>query len=1081
MHVTPGSAESGRLAAVRRYDTVEYADDGALADIAGLAAQVIGAPIAMVSLVGSDRIRCVACRGIDALTAERSPGLCTAAIESDTPLVVVDATLDPLARDHPLVVGDPRVRSYVGVPLVAGGHRIGTLCVLDPEPRAFEQHHVATLEVLARLVVDELELRVRSSRLDEAEAELDRSLTTTRRERERFTELVGAMPAMVWSARPDGAVDWASQTLYDYVGRTEGEVDLLGGDWEDVVHPDDAGTGHRAWSASVATGHDYWTELRLRRHDGEFRWHLMTGRASLDDDQQVASWFGTAIDIHDLRVAEDALRARERRLSAILEGEPECVTVVSADGALVEMNPAGLTMIAAADLAAVRGHPVSSLVHPDDVEMFMRLHAEASAGSDGRAEFRVVALDGSVRWVESHSVPLEAEADGRSAVLTVTRDVTQRRELDDELRETAALLRLASRLGRLGGWSTEAPFTVVHWSDEVAMIHDMPAGHQVNIDEGLEFYAPEYRETISASFAECVDDGTSFDIEAEVITGTGRRIWSRTIGEAERDESGRVVRVAGAVQDISDHRSAIEALRTSEELFRLLSEATSDVVFDWDLTTDQIWYGDGLDVLIGDGVAGVFELAAVKRRIHPDDVDRWESSVRAVAAGTDDLWTEEVRLVHADGREITVECNGYVIRDADGSARRLVGSLVEMTAQRALEERLAQSQRLEAVGQLTGGIAHDFNNLLTVILGNADLLVEELGDDGDLGESASMMRAAAERGADLTQRLLAFARRQPLEPTVVDVASLLGRLDGLLRRTLGEDIEIEQHHADGTWNGLVDGAQLESAVLNICLNARDAMPDGGHLHIEATNVTIDDDQYGGPAGHGDGLRAGDYVVIAISDTGVGMTPEIAARAFDPFFTTKGAGEGSGLGLSMVYGFAKQSGGHVGIHSEEGEGTVVRLFIPRAPVDMTAQTTRPAPARRARGDERILLVEDDEMVRGLAAAQLRGLGYEVVDAVDGPSALAALAAPDPDGRARRFGLLFTDVIMPGGMNGRELAEAVRAVQPHIPVLFTSGYTEDAIVHNGRIDPGVDLLSKPYRLDELAQRVRAAIDRTTAAHP
>ncbi|MFN0186262.1 MAG: ATP-binding protein [Aquabacterium sp.] len=382
-----------------------------------------------------------------------------------------------------------------------------------------------------------------------------------------------------------------------------------------------------------------------------------------------------------------------------------------------------------------------------------------------------------------------------------------------------------------------------------------------------------------------------------------------------------------------------------------------------------------------------------------------------------------------------------------------------------LDARLMQSQRLEAIGQLTGGVAHDFNNLLTVVLGNADLLAETCVDDPAKRQAAQMIVEAAQSGAVLTQQLLAFARKQPLMPGVVDVNQRIAALDPLLRRTLGEHIEIEVVRGAGLWPALVDATQLENALLNLCLNARDAMPTGGKLTLETANASLDRryaDQY--PE-----LTPGQYTLIAVSDTGVGIAAQDLPRVFEPFFTTKAKGKGTGLGLAMVYGFAKQSGGHIGIYSEPGQGTTVKLYLPRATGPRAVAEGPPVEDVVPGAGQTLLVVEDDEAVRQLACHELRALGYRVLQAASGAQALPLLEGGET------IDLLFTDVVMPGGMSGRELADAARRLRPGLRVLYTSGYTENAIVHHGRLDPGVQLLPKPYRRTELARAVRAALQR------
>jgi signal transduction histidine kinase/HAMP domain-containing protein len=403
------------------------------------------------------------------------------------------------------------------------------------------------------------------------------------------------------------------------------------------------------------------------------------------------------------------------------------------------------------------------------------------------------------------------------------------------------------------------------------------------------------------------------------------------------------------------------------------------------------------------------------------------------------------------------------LRDEQGRPKGAVMVFRDVTNIRETERQLRQSQKLDAIGQLTGGVAHDFNNLLTVIIGSAEALAESLAESPQLAGLAKRIDDTATRGADLTRQLLAFARRQPLEPKVTDVNALIVQAAALLKPTLGEHIEIESALAGDAWPAMVDPPQLSTALVNLAVNARDAMPEGGKLTIETDNVVLDDSY----ASANDDVRPGRYVMIAVSDSGTGIPESIRDKVFEPFFTTKDVGKGTGLGLSMVYGFLKQSRGHIKIYSEEGHGTTIKLYLPRADAARDA-AAEPAPAAPMPvGHETILVVEDDDMVRAHVVAQLESLGYRTLAAPDGAAALALVE----DGI--RFDLLFTDVIMPGGMSGRQLAEELRKCWPSLPVLYTSGYTENAIVHHGRLDAGVALLNKPYRKADLARKVREVL--------
>ena len=391
-----------------------------------------------------------------------------------------------------------------------------------------------------------------------------------------------------------------------------------------------------------------------------------------------------------------------------------------------------------------------------------------------------------------------------------------------------------------------------------------------------------------------------------------------------------------------------------------------------------------------------------------------------------------------------------------------VGIIHDLTARKLTEQQLQQAQKMETVGQLSGGIAHDFNNLLTVIIGNAEHLSEQLKARADLRPFADDICQSGERGAELTQRLLAFSRRQLLRPQTIDCRQLLESMFKLFRRTLRENIEISISFGAGTIQAFADRAQLESAVLNLALNAQDAMPAGGHLTLSTELAAIDD---GYRALHPE-VASGSYALISVTDDGEGMTPDVIERAFEPFFTTKEVGKGSGLGLSMVYGFAKQSDGHVSIYSDRGLGTTVRIYLPRAEAGQSPTDLPEAEETAPRGYETILIAEDDPFVRSSTIRRVEALGYRVVAAVNGKDALQRLRA-DPG-----IDMLFTDIVMPGGMSGWELADQARRIRPGLPVLFTSGYALETLVDQGRTHAQSVVLTKPYRKVELARRLREA---------
>jgi PAS domain S-box-containing protein len=447
--------------------------------------------------------------------------------------------------------------------------------------------------------------------------------------------------------------------------------------------------------------------------------------------------------------------------------------------------------------------------------------------------------------------------------------------------------------------------------------------------------------------------------------------------------------------------------------------------------------------------------------VHPDDLEGTRNNMRLARHGglTRNF---ECRYVHKDGHTVPLSWTG-VWSEPDGQYF-FIGR--DMTDRVALESQLRQSQKMEAVGQLTGGVAHDFNNILTVIMGMTEVLAGEVSADPRLAPLVAAIDEATSRGAELTRRMLAFARKQPLQPLIVDLNQIVSGTTAMLRRTLGEDIAVKLVLADDLWPALADRSQIEDALLNLAVNARDAMPSGGRLVIETANVHLDE-QY---AAHNLEVTPGDYVSVSVSDSGGGIPPDVLERVFEPFFTTKEVGRGTGLGLSMVYGFAKQSGGHVKIYSEVGHGTRITLYLPRTAAAEHDSEPVEAPATRAHpaGHETILVVEDSESVRKVAVSILRGLGYQVLEAEDGPNALTILAGRE------EIDLLFTDLIMPNGMDGEELLKRAHMLRPGLKALFTSGYSEHFLQSRGNADAGVPLLNKPYRVQKLSEAVRKALD-------
>jgi len=539
----------------------------------------------------------------------------------------------------------------------------------------------------------------------------------------------------------------------------------------------------------------------------------------------------------------------------------------------------------------------------------------------------------------------------------------------------------------------------------------------------------------------------------------GETVWLSINGRPVFDADGGFRGYRGTGTDITKRRQVEEARRASETMFHAFLRNSPAEMFLRD--------ADGRFVIVNrawEKSQGMSAEQARGKRVHDifpaNRADIYAAQdVSVMNAGT--ILDQEMRFDFPEG-ERYFHIVKFPLIDAEGRTTGVGGITTEITRRKKTEEQLYQAQKMEAVGQLTGGIAHDFNNLLAVILGNADMLSDAVGEENR--DRIEALTRAAQRGADLTRRLLAFSRKQILEPKIINANDVLADILTLLHRTLGEDIEIEAVTADDLWSCNVDPAQLENALLNLANNARDAMPTGGKLTIETANARLDDSY---TAEHAD-VTPGQYVMVAVTDTGKGIPPEIREHVFEPFFTTKGLGAGSGLGLSMVFGFVKQSGGDVAIDSAEGEGTTVRLYLPRASAEVPAERQPRRMQEPAGRGETVLVVEDDRDVRALTTTQLGSLGYRVLEADTGPSALKQL------GSTANVNLLLTDLVLSGGMNGCELAAKVRQSMPGVKVLYMSGYSENIVAPHGPLDAHAMLLRKPFRKRELASKVRATLD-------
>lgn len=681
--------------------------------------------------------------------------------------------------------------------------------------------------------------------------------------------------------------------------------------------------------------------------------------------------------------------------------------------------------------------------------------------------------------------------------LLAIREVTERswahveRVRDEAARNVAAdRLHLAAAAARFGTFDFDPVNGTLSWDDRCRELFGLPRDAPVDYGVFLAGVHPDDRERADLAVQHALDPAhrEPFHLEYRAVDfSDGTERWLAADGRT-LFVGGTAVRFIGTVLDISAQKRIEDELRASEGLFRTMAQAMPNHVWTAPADGQLDWFNDQVYAYSG-AAAGSLDGGGWTSIVHPDDLpaatERWELALKS-----GHTYEVEMRLRRFDGAWHWHIARAVPVKDDDGKVARWIGTNTDIQEQKEIsaalvdinavleqrveertsqlqvaEEALRQAQKMEAVGQLTGGLAHDFNNILQGITGALDRVQHRIAM-GRPAEADRFLKAAldsANRAAALTHRLLAFSRRQTLDPRPLDANRLIGSMEELVRRTVGPNIAVEVVGAAGLWTVRADGSQLESALLNLCINARDAMPDGGKLTIETANKWLDD-----RAARERDVPPGQYVSLCVTDTGTGMTPDVIERAFDPFFTTKPLGRGTGLGLSMIYGFVRQSGGQVRVYSEIGKGTTMCLYFPRHIGEADGEPVAVSEPVESGFGETVLVVDDDTTVRLLIAEVLRENHYTLLEAGDGVSALKVLESK------QRIDLMVTDVGLPGGMNGRQLADAARQLRPEIRILFITGYAENAVVGNGHLEPGMAVLAKPFAMSSFANKVREILE-------
>jgi PAS domain S-box-containing protein len=1050
----------------------------------------------------------------------------SAALDERYDLILADHRLPNFDGEAALVIAREKAPR---IPFIFVSGTLGEEVAVEALKRGATDYVVKQrLERLAPVVRRALDERAERTARREVEEAL-------RLSEDSFVTFANAAPMLCWMAETNGYIHWYNQRWYEFTGTAPDQMEGWG--WEKVVDPAALPKVRAEWRQSLEAGTPWETSFPIRRRDGQYRRFLTRAAPVRDDAGKVLRWVGTNTDISVLEETQDALRQSEDRLRLATEnagigtwdfdpltgrlrwdalckakfGLGPDAEVSYADTFLAGIHPEDRDMAdqavqAALDPAGPGQYEIEyrTIGLEDGIERWI-----AAAGQAIFEQGRAIRFVGTVYEITDRKIALDAAEASQKALQAESRALEILNRLAGEIaaeHDTERLVQAVVDAGvELAGAEFGAFFyNVVDRHGESYMLYalsgvERAAFENYPMPRSTELFGPTFRGQQVIRLDDVLADpryGQNAPhrgmpeghlpvrsyLAAPVMLRSGEVAGGLFFGHREPSRFEERVEplleglAAQAALGIENARLFAAARKLNETLESQVADRTAERDRIWQVSEDLLGVADAEGIWLSVSPSWTRVLGWEAEELvgrtsewleHPDDRMATRSEVARLAQGETTFHFEN-RFRAKNGEYHTLSWRAVpeddriycVARDITEAVRQ-AGALAET------EDRLRQAQKMETLGQLTGGVAHDFNNLLQIVMGNLDMLRRALPEEPPKWRrAAENAHVGAERAATLTQRLLAFSRRQPLAPKAVSPHRLIAGMDDLLHRTLGETIRFSTAIADGGWMIEVDANQLESAILNLAVNARDAMPGGGALTVGVDHIHAEAAIRGQSV-----VPPGDYVTIAVTDTGSGMTPQVIQRVFEPFFTTKEVGKGTGLGLSMVYGFVKQSNGHVHIESRLGEGTTVRIYLPR--LDSSAHPPaqgEPAPAAGGRpgGTETVLVCEDDEGVRAFSVETLRELGYHVLEAADAASALDQLEG------CSAVDLLFTDVVLPGGMMGSDLAAAARDRCPALRILFTTGYARDAIVHHGRLDEGVELLPKPFASDDLARRVRAMLD-------
>jgi PAS domain S-box-containing protein len=893
-------------------------------------------------------------------------------------------------------------------------------------------------------------------------------------ERQSRQIMDGAIDYAILALDLDGIILRWNEGARRIFGWTEDEV--AGKHWQLLFTPEDraADKASEAMAAALRQGNAHHDRWHLRK-SGERFWANGEIRPIRDEDGTPVGLVKVLRDRTEEHLTAQALSEAEARLRRAQEAGGVGVFSLDLETNILNATPEFCKIYGYEDAGDVRIETLEGLIVEEDREISSNGRTRAEGASPLNVEYRIRRADNGQKRVIARKGEFERDASGKPLrFVGVVQDVTDRRKAQRELRESEARFRALAQAIPNHVW-TARPDGQLDWFNERVYEYAGAAPGELDGGAWTKIVHPDDFTAMADRWRSALSSGEAYETDLRLRRADGSYRWHIARAVPSRDEDGRVFRWIGTNTDIEDQRETrakLEAL--NETLEQRVAERTADRDRMWRLSTDIMLVADfeAKITAVNPAWKTVFdweESELINRSfldfIHPEDIATTLTEIGKLSEGATTFsfenryqakdksyrtisWTAVPydASIHAVGRDVTEEREAAI-------------------ALRNTELALQQAQKMEAIGNLTGGVAHDFNNLLQVVAGNLQLLSRDVIGNDKAQRKITNALAGVERGAKLAAQLLAFGRRQALDPRVVNAGRLIRGMDEMIRRTIGEGVEVETVVSGGLWNTLVDPMQIENALLNLAINARDAMEGFGNLTIEAGNAYVDDAY----ARQHQDVVPGQYVSISVTDTGAGISPDLLDKVFEPFYSTKPEGKGTGLGLSMVYGFVRQSGGHVKIYSEVGHGTTVKMYLPRSLQQEDLQVIDPhAPVEG--GPETILVAEDDEGVRTTVVEMLQELGYRVLKAGDAAAALSVIES------GIHIDMLFTDVVMPGPLKSSEMAKKAKERLPSLAVLFTSGYTENSIVHGGRLDPGVQLLSKPYTREALARKIRHVIDET-----